>query len=151
MRSSCLPRINKCLLALVNATLMRALLSMNPLFIVRTVDKTMISFSPPWNASTVEICTPLSFPEERAPRYSVSLSACSLSEELWKGWIEQTGFLESSNSCICRLHNVMIPISDDGILSCNRLSIICAATPTSTSFQKELLRGCLCSCIPAVF
>lgn len=64
------PTINKCLFALVSATFILFSESMNPNCLVLTHDKTIISFSAPWKASTVDTwtalvsnasdCTPLS-------------------------------------------------------------------------------------------
>lgn len=59
LRQARFPTINKCLFALVSATFILFSESMNPICLVRTQDRTMISFSAPWNASTVETCTAL--------------------------------------------------------------------------------------------
>lgn len=59
LRQGRLPTISRCLFALVSATFILFSESMKPNCLVLTHDRTMISLSAPWNASTVDTWTGL--------------------------------------------------------------------------------------------
>lgn len=129
-----LPKMIKWRLARVRATFTRGWLSINWLSLDRTVDSIMTSFSPPWNASTVDIwilfMAAAVSEAVLIPRCSESLSACSLSDGFG---VSRKGHLMCHSTCY--LHREITPRSweemSNEIMVCN----MCEAMAISVSFQ----------------